>query len=111
MEKDFYKLMNNSIYEKTCEKQLKRYDFSWMAHPEEFTKLLSKPQSQDLRLFNEFLVALNLKKVQITINKPFYVGFAVLELSKLHMYKYAHHLVTILVSFLFLGPNAATNLD
>ena len=29
-----------------------------------------------------------MKKVTITINKPFYVGFAVLELSKHLMFKY-----------------------
>ena len=111
MEKEFYKLMNNSIYGKTCENQAKRSDIRLVADPTEFMKLLSKPQCQDVRMFNEFLVALNLKKVQITINKPFYVGFAVLELSKLHMYKYVRQLFIIEVTLIFLGAKPGQNLD
>ena len=62
-------------------------------------------------MFNEFLVALNLKKVQITINKPFYVGFAVLTLTKLHMSKYVRQLFIIPVTLIFLGAKPGQNLD
>ena len=88
MEKEFYKLMNNSIYGKTCENQSKRSDIKLVNDPNEFKKLACKPHCQDVRIFNEQLVGVNMKKVKVMINKPFYVGFAVLELSKLHMYQY-----------------------
>ena len=88
MEKEFYKIMNNSIYGKTCENQSKRSDIKLVNDPAEFKKLACKPHCQDVRIFNEQLVGVNLKKVKVMIDKPFYVGFAVLELSKLHMYKY-----------------------
>ena len=87
MEKEFFKLMNNSIYGKTCENQAKHTDIRLLTDTTEFQKLSGKPQCQGIRIFNEQLVGLNMKKVTITINKPFYVGFAVLELSKLHMFK------------------------
>ena len=81
-----------------------------LADPVEFTKILSKPQAQPVRMFNEFFVALNLNKVQITINKAFYVWFAVLDLSKLHMYKYLRELFIIPASIIFLGAKPCQNL-
>ena len=88
MEKEFFKLMNNSIYGKTCENQSKHSDIGLLTDTAEFQKLSSKPQCQGILIFNDDLVGLNMKKVMITINKPFYVVFAVLELTKLHMFKY-----------------------
>ena len=64
-----------------------------MTDTEKCERLSRKPQCQGLRIFNDHLVAVNMKKVTITINKPFYVGFAVLELSKLHMFKYGTILI------------------
>ena len=111
MENEFYKLMNNSLYVKTCENQAKRSDIRLLAHPTEFMKLLSKPQCEDVRMFNEFLVALNLNKVEITFNKPFYVGFSVLKLSKLHMYKYVRQHFIIPVPLIFRGAKPGQTLE
>ena len=81
-------------YGKTCENQAKHTDIRLLADTAECQKLSCKPQCQGIRIFNDHLVGLNLKKFTITINKPFYMGLAVLELSKLHMFKY----VTLLIS-------------
>ena len=81
--------MINSIYGKTCENQAKHTDIRLLTDIVECQKLSSKPQCHAVRIFSHYIVCLNLKKVTVTINKPFYVGFAVLELSKLHMFKYA----------------------
>ena len=40
------------------------------------------------KIFGETLAAIEMRKLKTMINKPFYVGFSVLELSKLHMYRY-----------------------
>ena len=93
MEKEFYKLMNNSIYGKTCENQAKHTDNRLRTDTEKCERLSSKPQCQGIRIFNDHLVGLNMKKVIITINNPFYVGFAVLELSKLNMLKYVARVI------------------
>ena len=87
MEKEFFKLMKNSIYCKTCQNHSKHTDIRLLTDTVECQKLSSKPQCQGVGIFTDHLVALNLKKVTLPINKPFYVGFAVLELSKLHMFK------------------------
>ena len=40
------------------------------------------------KIFDEQLVGVEMRKIKTLINKPFYVGFSVLELSKLHMYRF-----------------------
>ncbi len=53
-------------------------------------ELVAKPNFRDVRIFGEDLAAVELQKTQVEINKPFYAGFSILDLSKLHMYKYAN---------------------
>ena len=88
-EKDFFKLMNNSIYGKTCENQKKRSDIKLVTTEKKMKKLIEKPHCMNFKIFDEQLVAIEMRKIRSLINKPFYVGFAVLELSKLHMYRYS----------------------
>ena len=82
--------MNNAMFGKTCENQKKRTNIRLV---QSFTKMLylvAKPNFRDVRIFGEDLAAVELQKTQVEINKPFYVGFSVLDLSKLHMYRYAN---------------------
>ena len=84
---EMFKLMNNAVYGKTCENQKKRTDIHLVNNKEKASKLLDKPQCLNFRIFDENLVAIELRKVVAKIDKPFYAGFATLELSKLEMYK------------------------
>ena len=88
MEKDFYKLMNNAVYGKTCENQRKRTDIDVVNDRVKAAKLVDKPHCLDARIFNEKLVGIEMQKVKMLLSKPSYVGFVVLELSKLLMLKY-----------------------
>jgi len=88
-DKDFHKLMNNSVYGKTCENLRKRSDIRLVADAHEAEKLIEKPHCLDVRIFDQNLIGVELKKVKVLVNKPSYVGFAVLELSKLLMWQYA----------------------
>ena len=86
-EKNFYKLMNNSVYGKTCENLKKRQDTRLVLDDKTAKKLIEKPHCLGFRIFTENLVGVSPRKTQAMINKPFQVGFSVLNLSKLHMYK------------------------
>ena len=86
-ESDFYKLMNNAMFGKTCENQKKRTNIRLVQSFQKLLELIAKPNFRDVRIFSEDLVAVELQKTQVEINKPFYIGFTVLELSKLHMYR------------------------
>ena len=96
MEKDFHKLMNNAVYGKTCENQRKRSDIRLVTERDKAEKLVDKPHCLDVRIFDENLVGIEMRKVKLLLNKPSYIGFAVLELSKLLMLRFSS-----LFSFLF----------
>ena len=85
MERDFPKLMNNAVYGKTCEHQGKHNDIRLLTDHEKIAKLVSKPHCMNVGTFDRNLIGVELRKVKQIISKPSYVGFAVLELSKLHM--------------------------
>ena len=114
MEKDFHKLMNNAVYGKTCENQRKRTDIHRVNDRVKAAKLVDKPHCLDARLFNEKLVGIEMQKVKMLLTKPSYVGFVVLELSKLHMLKYAlptyHPISTITSSYFQLNLYLSTYL-
>ena len=78
--------MKYNIYGKTCENLAKHFDIRLVTDRKECHKLMGKPQCQAIRFVNDPLGAHNLK-VTVTSTNPFYVGFAVLELSKLHLFK------------------------
>ncbi len=87
-EKDFFKLMNNSVYGKTCENQRKRTDIRLVNNDVQCRQLIEKSYCMGFRVFDEDLAGVELRKINLTISKPTYVGFTVLELSKLAMYEF-----------------------
>ncbi len=87
-EKEFFKLLNNSVYGKTCENLKKRMDVRIVTTEVKMKKLIDKPNFLSFKKFNENCGAVNMKKLTLLINKPSYIGFCVLELSKLLMYQF-----------------------
>ena len=87
-EKDFFKLMNNSMFGKTMENMRKWVHVELVNTPKRLRKLCDKPNFQNFKIFNKDLVAVNLKKVNIVLNRPIYAGFCILDISKTFMYAY-----------------------
>ena len=87
-EKDLYKLLNNAVFGKTMENVRKYVNIELVTDEKRFLKLVSNPRYQQARPFTENLVAVWLTRPSQQLNKPIYVGFTVLELSKLYMYKF-----------------------
>jgi len=81
-EKDIFKLFNVSVYGKTLESVRKRQNIKLISDEKLLNKYLSKPGFINRKIFDEDLVAVHMIKEKLTLNKPIYVGFAVLELSK-----------------------------
>ena len=77
--------MNVALYGKTIENVAKRTSIKVLTDMDKARRLAEKPQCI-IRLFNPNLVAVESRKLNQVINKPFQLGFAVLEYSKLHMY-------------------------
>ena len=77
--------MNNAPYEKTIKNVAKRTSIKVLSDMEKGRQMAGKPQCINFRLFILDLVAVESRKVNQVIHKPYQLGFAVLEYSKLHM--------------------------
>ena len=92
-EKDFFKLMNNSVFGKTMENTRNRIDLSLVNCPERLAKLTKLPRFQRTNIINESLVSVKCLTTTVKLNKPIYIGFAILELSKILMYEFHYDVI------------------
>ena len=92
-EKDFFKLMNNSVFGKTMENIRKRVDVRLVTSKEKLLKLASKPTYVSSKIFNENLVAVHKIKETLTMNRPAYIGMCILDLSKTLMYDFHYNYI------------------
>ncbi|KAK3731226.1 hypothetical protein QZH41_004694 [Actinostola sp. cb2023] len=92
-EKDFFKLMNNSVFGKTMENLRKRVSVRLVNTPKQLKKLTANPLFDYFRIFDENLVGVNMKKPTLYLNRPIYVGFCILDLSKVLMYDFHYHVI------------------
>ena len=86
-EKDFFKLMNNAVFGKTMENVRKHRNIKFVS-PERRKYLLSEPNYHTTKFSIENLLAIEMQKTQIFMNKPAYLGLSILDLSKTVMYKF-----------------------
>ena len=87
-EKDFFKLMNNSVFGKTIENIRKRQNIELVDNPKRAIKLVAQPNFQRARIFDKHFIAVHMKKQDIKFDKPVYVGQAILDLSKTLMFDF-----------------------
>ena len=87
-EKNFFKLMINSVFGKTMENLRKHRDIKLMATDEKRSKLVSEPNYHTTKRFSENLLAAEMKKTKVKMNKPVYLGMSILDISKTLMYKF-----------------------
>ena len=92
-EKDFFKLMNNSVFGKTMENLRKRVDVRLITDEKKLLKMVSKPTYVSSKIFNENLVAVHKIKETLTLNRPAYVGMCILDLSKTLMYNFHYNYI------------------
>ena len=87
-EKDFFKLMNNAVFGKTMENVRKHRDIKLVTTDEKRNKLVSEPNYQTIKQFSENLLAIEMKKTKVKMNKPVYLGMSILDISKMLMYEF-----------------------
>ena len=92
-EKDFFKLMNNSVFGKTMENIRKRVDVRLVTDEKKLVKMASKPTYVSSKIFNENLVAVHKIKETLTLNRPAYIGMCILDLSKTLMYDFHYNYI------------------
>ena len=92
-EKDFFKLMNNSVFGKTMENIRNRQDIKLVTTPEQAAKLINRPNYKKRTIFSEDLAAIHMGKTELVFNKPIYVGASILDLSKNLMYEFHYEYI------------------
>ena len=84
-EKDFYNLMNNSVFGKAMENMRKHKNIKLVTNREAYLKAVMKPNFKSGVLFGENLMGCEMGKIKVVMNKPVYLGQAILDLSKIVM--------------------------
>ena len=74
-EKDFFKLMNNSVFGKAMENVRKHRDIKLVTTEEKRIKLVSQPNYQTTKQFSENLLAIEMKKTKVDISKSLMYEF------------------------------------
>ena len=92
-EKEFFKLMNNSVFGKTMENLRKRTNIELVTNEKRLNKLSAKPTYVSSKIFNENLVGVHTKKERLLLDKPSYVGMCILDLSKTFMYDFHYNYI------------------
>ena len=87
-EKDFFKLMNNAVFGKTMENIRKHRNIKLVTNKKAFLKKVMQPNFKSRIVFSENLVGCEMGKKCIVMNKPVYIGQAILDLSKIVMYEF-----------------------
>ena len=92
-EKDYYKLKNNSFFGKTMEDVRHRIDFRLLTRWDKTERLIESPLFIDVDIFSESVVGVHMFKSKVELNKPVYIGQAVLDYSKLEMYNLFYNIL------------------
>ena len=91
--KNLYKLFNNCICGKSIENIRKRINVKLVNEKRGYLKFVNKPNFVSQKIIDKNFVAVHCSKKVLTLSKPIYVGFCILALSKLLMYKFHYDYV------------------
>ena len=92
-EKNFFKLMNNSVFRKTIENVKKYRDIKLIAIERRRSLLVLQPNYHRTKFFTENKLAIEMKKTQVLMNKPVYLVLSIFDLNKTEMYEFWHDYV------------------
>ena len=89
-EKDLFKLMNNnySVYGKTMENTGRHLDVRVVTSQKLAKRYITRPTFKLFKIINYQVTVTNLIKADVCRNKSIYCGMSILDITKLHMYKF-----------------------
>ena len=95
-EEELPKLFNNSFFGKTCE-DVRKYQQVRIVHGSEgvkkLQKLMNSPFFERIKIYNENHAVVLSRKQQVCLDKPRYVGAAILSISKTVMYDFHYNFI------------------
>ena len=87
-EKDFFKLMINTVFGKTMENVRNHRDIKIVTTDKRRSILASEPNYHSTKYISKDLLIMKMKKAEVKMNKPIYLGQAILDLSKTFIYEF-----------------------
>ena len=87
-EKDFFKLMNKSVFGKTLGDQRNQRNIKLVTSDKRRKRLVSEPNYHSHKKISEHLMAIEMKKTKVKMTKPRYLGMSILDISKTLMYEF-----------------------
>ena len=87
-EKNFFKLMNNSVFGKTMENIRNHGDIKLVTSDKRRKPLVSEPNYHSHKNFSEHLMAIEMNKTRVNMIKPIYLGMSILDISNMIMYEF-----------------------
>ena len=87
-EKDFFKLMNNSVFGKTMENIRKHRKIKLVTTIKKRSKFVSEPNYHTINYISEDLSIIEMNKTKVKMNKSIYLGLSILDISKTLMYEF-----------------------
>ena len=87
-EKDFFKFINNSVFGKAMENVRNHRDIKLVRTNAQRRKYVSEPNYMTSKCFSKDLMAIEMRKMEVLLNKPVCLGQAILDISKTLMYEF-----------------------
>ena len=87
-EKDFPKLMNNAVFGKTMGNIKKHRNIELLISDKRRSLLVSEQNYYTSKQISEDLMIIEMKKLWVKMNKPIYLGQAILDISKTLMHEF-----------------------
>ena len=86
--RNFFKLMNNSVFGEMIEYARKHKDIKLLVTEERRKKLASEPNYVSCTVFSNELMAIEMRKTPVLLDKPIIIGQTILDKSKELMYEF-----------------------
>ena len=80
--------MNNAVFGKTMENVRKHRDIKLVRTHKRRNQLVSEPNYHTTKWLSENLLAIDMRKTKVKMNKPVYLGMSILDLGKTLMYEF-----------------------
>ena len=80
--------MNNAVFEKTMEDIRNHTDIKSVTTGKRRNRLASEPNYHTTKYFSENLMTIEMKKANVKMSKPIFVGMSILDISKTLMYAF-----------------------
>ena len=81
-------MINNAVFGKTMVNVRKHRNIKLVATEKRRNYLVSEPNYHTLKFFTKHLLAIEMRKTEILMNKPIYLGLPILEITEILMYEF-----------------------